>query len=130
MKYQLNDKYFIEYHACRHRRIKLCYALGDDRYIEEELPEVMEGIYVKAFTLFWDETVQYYIIEESDGQKTVTESGILQCKPVKSVMQDSRYERLNEMIMLKTYQKTELLQSKMLEFEHLEHMAGESFTIL
>lgn len=148
-KYQLYDKYFIEYHSQKHSRVKIYYtytepisdapdrpAIGTgqeemgEAYCTEDMTEVYDGIFVKKVTLFAGEAIQYYISEETGRQAEMTESGLLSCEPVQKAMSENRYERINEMIQLKAEGHTDQLQVKMLEYEQLDNTVGQAFTIV
>ena len=70
-KYQLTDKFFLEYHTAPGQQIEVHYRLeAQQEYLADELTEMYDGIYVKDFILFFGEKVQYYILESqtADGQ--------------------------------------------------------------
>ena len=75
---RLLDKSYIEYTTDPRRQVYLHYRLlreqSEDEYITERLPNLFMGIHVKDFMLFYNETLQYYITEEADGDVNVTES--------------------------------------------------------
>lgn len=130
-KYQLDDKYFIEYHTGANRQVWLHAKLRDtDDYQVEEMPEAYEGIYVIEKILFADEAIQYYISEELDGQKAVTKSGVIPCEPMPYRDEMSRYERLNEMLLLHPDRDAERLLIKMQEFAQLNAAVETLFTII
>ncbi len=132
IKYQLKDKYFIEYHTQKNSRVQLHYKMREEagEYVTEEMTEVYEGIFVKEMILFFGEAVQYYISEEIDGQMEVTESDLILCSDTYEETQKSRYERLNEMILLYTTEDTAKLAAKMQEYEQLEDLTEKLFTII
>lgn len=132
VKYQLKDKYFIEYHTERNSRVQLHYKMREDAgdYVTEEMSEVYEGIFVKELILFFGEGVQYYISEETDGQIKVTESDLILCNELYEETPKSCYERLNEMILLNATEDMEKLADRMSEYKQLEKFTERMFTIL
>ena len=68
-KYHLYDKFFVEYHTKADQHVLLNYSVNGGEYHKEEIPEVYDGIYVKAFVLLFGESVSYYISEKLHGEK-------------------------------------------------------------
>ena len=132
LKYQLKDKYYIEYHAQKNSRIQLHYKLLEENsdYLTEEMAEMYDGVFVKEMILFFGDAIQYYITEEIDGQMEVTESDQITCSEVYEEAGGSRYERLNEIILLQTTADMEGLADKMQEYEQLEELTKVLFTTL
>ena len=56
----------ISYKADQH--VLLNYSVNGGEYHKEEIPEVYDGIYVKAFVLLFGESVSYYISEKLHGE--------------------------------------------------------------
>ena len=115
----LKNKVFIEYHTIPGNRVKLHYHF--DKNVEEEtviyrveeMQEMADGIFVKAFDLFHGEVLQYYIIDEIDGKEELTRSDILQgtAEPSK---RDDRFGKLND-IMISLEMQDDVTCDMMLE---------------
>ena len=58
-KYHLYDKFFVEYHTKADQHVLLNYSVNGGEYHKEEIPEVYDGIYVKAFVLLFGESVSF-----------------------------------------------------------------------
>ncbi len=132
-KYQLYDKYYIEYRGQGQVWIHYTFADGsveEADYISEEMTEVYDGVFVKKLTLFLGEEVQYYISEVTDGKTEVTESGMIQCISEKTEAQTGRYGRLNEMIGLLEEGKQDELEERMQAYRRLNHIVQDTFTII
>ena len=77
-KYQLTDKFFLEYHTAPGQQIEVHYRLeAQQEYLADELTEMYDGIYVKDFILFFGEKVQYYILESQTADGQIGASGCL-----------------------------------------------------
>lgn len=128
-KYHLYDKFFVEYHAEPKKRILLHYSFDGVHYKEEELQEVYDGIYVKQFILFFGETVQYYMVENSGGEPKVTESGSISNQ---SVMENEggRYGKLNEMLLHETLEEHEALKRELKNYYGMKCVTEEVFDLL
>lgn len=100
---KLLDRSYIEYTTDPKRQVYLHYRLlrdhEEDEYITERLPNVFMGIHVKDFMLFYNETLQYYITEEADGDVNVTESFHLKYDAKSVEENDSRFNLINMMLM-------------------------------
>lgn len=74
--YQLDDKTFVECRAVPGAKVTLFYRLdtglgAETAYKCEPLKEMYQGIFVRTFTLFYGETLQYYFqIDEGDKDNT------------------------------------------------------------
>lgn len=69
--YQLDDKTFVEYHTSPETLVTLYYSLDTGLgtvpdYKSEPLKNVYEGIFARAFTLFYGETLRYYFQTEDE----------------------------------------------------------------
>ena len=61
-------------------------------YLSEYMQEVYSGVFFKEFVLFFGENLQYYIMEESENEEQLTESGSLQKSDIMNESPDSKYE--------------------------------------
>lgn len=57
-----------------------------------------EGIFTKEFTIFYGDTVQYYITEEENQKGDITESHTLMNDEIDSQAVEGRFEAVNDMI--------------------------------
>ena len=131
-KYQLYDKYFIEYRADTKSQIWLHYAFeGTNEEYTEEMTEVYEGIFVKELILFFGETVTYFISEEKDGGKQTLKSGTLtyEADPA-NAQKAGRYGKINEMLAQSTASDDMDFIEKLTEYERLDTLVDKYFTIL
>ncbi|MDE6903407.1 MAG: hypothetical protein K2P76_00400 [Lachnospiraceae bacterium] len=131
-KYQLFDKYFLEYRSSPGKKVQMRYKSREnqDVYVTEEMTEMYEGIYVKEFILFFGESIQYYISEKQDGEMVVTESGTISGEKTDNFMEEGRYGRLNELFYLREQGSTKGLAQKMQRYRNLLERTEETFTIL
>jgi hypothetical protein len=96
------DKCYITYHADPRKQIYIHYRLlkhNEQEFITERLPNVFLGIHVKEFVLFYHETVQYYITEESEAGTNITESFNIQYDCENPEEDLSKYNQINLMLM-------------------------------
>ncbi|MBO5302578.1 MAG: hypothetical protein J6A92_00850 [Lachnospiraceae bacterium] len=131
-KYQLYDKYYIEYHTKTGKNVVLHYKMRDKdtAYIEEEMTEMQTGIFVKEMVLFFDEAVQYYISEEDGSETETTESGMIRCSEMYEGKNKNRYESLNDMRLAVVTKANEELAAEMSRYRYLREETTRVFTIL
>lgn len=84
-----SDKVFVEYRTQPGSVVRIHYVYdgqevnetqqydSDFTYKIEEMQDMCEGIYVKAFSLFHGDSLQYYISESRAGEENVTQSSTL-----------------------------------------------------
>lgn len=101
---QLNNKFFIEYITDPRHKVNIHYQMDDQNNNEEFITETMEnvylGIHVKAFIVFYNENIHYYITEENqEGQVNITESVEVKLGEDMELDEDTRFNHLNFMLM-------------------------------
>lgn len=79
--YKYEDKVFLEYRTMPGMTVRVHYIIdsGEEEdvcYVTEDMKDLYEGIYVKCFTLFQGEVLQYYITEHTETE-IITQSGEL-----------------------------------------------------
>ena len=84
----------------------------------------------KKMILFFGEEIRYSVLEETDGKMETVQSGSLRCEFQRDTEKKDRYERLNEMLALQEEGAGEELFKKMAEYEQLDRMTNEMFTII
>ena len=132
LKYHLYDKVFLEYRANPHSHVVLNYSRDEDgdKFIKEDMPDVYDGIFVKAFVMFFGETVQYYISEEYAGQVQVSESNRIINNDVYNKDDESRFNLLNQMLISNTLLDDENLHKAMRNYATLDEVTQKAFKVL
>ncbi len=95
------DKYYIEYRTAPGTRVSIHYLFEDGTgtgYVTEEMHHVCYGIYVKEFVIFANETLQYYITEDTDEGEMMMESSEIRLNPEQTVGEDTKYYQLSLII--------------------------------
>lgn len=129
-KYHLYDKFFLEYHDMPGRRVTVNFRMADGAYEAEELTEMYAGIYVKAFILFFGETVQYYITVADRTQQEVLESNCIRNSDVLESEDKGRYAMLNEMQLQSALGDAEALKRQMKKYYEMTKVTEEVFQLL
>lgn len=147
-RYLLHDKVFLEYRTNPDRRVRLAYSLAKEedgppqpafwgdavhtcpRAEEgwEDMEQMYEGIFVKAFVVFEGEMVLWHIREEDQGQPVYTGEGRLRALE-SGEGESSRYGLLNQMGKFALGQE-ESLPLLYQEYKTIQTKAEELFRLL
>lgn len=128
-RYHLYDRRFVEYRTAPGRQVNIHYS-REDVFVEEEMTEMYEGIFVKEFVVFFGDEIQYYISEETGVESTVTESGSIGCHELVAEGTESRYDMLNAMEMRLTMQDMDELERMMRYYDSLQTGNERRFRIM
>lgn len=131
---EMMDKTVVEYRARAGARANIHYLImGEDgvasEYLTEPMREVCSGVCFKEFVLFFGETLQYYIMEEGDGQEQLTESGNLQKSDIHGDALDWRYEMINDILISKTLEDYDTLDGLLDEYYRREYLYENLFEL-
>uniref|UniRef100_UPI004055EAAF DUF5717 family protein n=1 Tax=Agathobacter sp. TaxID=2021311 RepID=UPI004055EAAF len=132
-KYHLYDKTFLEYRTENPNSHVLLHYSRDEHgteFIKEEMQEVYEGIFVRAFVMFFGESIQYYISEEYENQVQVTECNRIINHDVYNKNDESRYSLLNQMLISNTLQEDADLLRSMKQYAEYEEITKTVFKLL
>ena len=126
---RIMEQCYITYHSDPGKQVYLHYRSQqqDERdYITERMPNIFYGIHVKEFMLFYHETIQYYITEESEENVKTTEIRCLKntCEPQED---GSNYQQINQMLKAMEQQEGDTLFTMMEDYLKKEHLVGECF---
>lgn len=132
---QLLDKTMIEYRANPKHKVMIHYIIEKDEdenveYKKEEMINMFEGIFVKAFVLFFGEKLQYYITEESDTNEQLTESGTISKSDITYGTADSKFQCINDCVISKTLQDYDTVDHLIEEYMEKNFMVDKLFTLL
>ncbi|MBQ7359118.1 MAG: hypothetical protein IJW63_03365 [Lachnospiraceae bacterium] len=129
------DKTIIEYRVKPGSKAIIHYVLQRDEtdngeYLTEEMEEAYGGVCYKVFTLFFGESLQYYVVEETDGEEQLTESGTIQKSDIESTEGTGKYGVINDMLISRTLRDYETMDALMEEYYHKDFMAQELFKLI
>lgn len=132
LKYHLEDKVFLEYRTDPRKHVVLHYSRDEDgnEFHREDMPDVYDGIFVEQFVLFFGDVVQYYITEEFGNQVEVKVSNRLTSNAVWSDKDDSRFNMINQMLILDTLADYDQLTRAMETYEKLDEVTRKAFHLL
>jgi hypothetical protein len=125
---KLLNKCFITYITNPVNQVYIHYRLSEQQdYITERMENVYMGIHVKEFTLFYQETIHYYITEGSADKEAVAETFLLQFDPEATHDEDSRYNQINLMLMAMEIKDDSTLLELMENYIQKEYLAESCF---
>lgn len=131
-KYFIYDKAFLQYESTPGAHVVLHYSRDEDgeELNSEDMVEMYDGIYVKAFVIFFGELIRYYITEEHDNSIEVKESNRLTCNNIPGDNDHSRYDLINEMIISDTLSDETTLKSNIDEYKRLDAATKRLFKLI
>ena len=131
-KYFIYDKAFLQYESTPGAHVVLHYSRDEDgeEFNSEDMVEMYNGIYVKAFVIFFGELIRYYITEEHDNSIEVKESNRLTCSNIPGDNDHSRYNLINEMIISDTLSDETTLKSNIDEYKRLDAATKRLFKLI
>lgn len=88
----------IEYITNPERKVEIHYIFGTDDYVDQEMFNAFEGIFVKEFTMFYGEEIKYYITELIAGNEQVVESGTYRRKDITESKARNSFDIMNEIL--------------------------------
>lgn len=132
LKYHLYDKVFLEYRTNPHSHVVLHYSRDEDgdTFLQEDMLDVYDGIFVKSFVMFFGEAIQYYISEEYGNEVEVTESNRIVNNDVYNKNDESRYNLLNQMLISNTLQEETELYQAMKQYAGFDEVTQKVFKLL
>lgn len=130
----LADKTIIEYHAAPGNRAFIHYIMEKEpgepgEYRTEEMTEVYGGVCFKEFQLFFGESIQYYIMEESENGSLLTESDTIQKSDIEKGMDNSRYSMVNDIAIAQTLQDYDTIDDLLTEYGRMSYMTQRLFNL-
>lgn len=126
------DKTMVEYRVSPGGRAVIHYVIQSEgseetEYCKEEMRDMFGGICVKEFVLFFGERLQYYITEEIESGEQLTKSGTINKSDIGQENLESRFSMLNDIMIGKTLQDYDTVDSLLQEYYRQEHMVEQIF---
>lgn len=131
----LSERTIVEYRTNPGSRVMIHYVWqkeGRDtvQYKQQEMVHMYGGIFAKSFVLFYGEKLQYYITEEINGVRSLTESAAISKNDVAREDQDNRFSILNDVVLSCALQDYDTLDKLMEEYVKKSYLAKKLFEFL
>lgn len=128
------DKTVIEYRGRPDRHPVIHYLIedrvpGEEEYRREVMQEMYEGIYTKAFVLFFGEKVRYYITEQNEGEEIVILRGS-QSADAPGKKKGSRFSMINAIVAGRVLGDDERVDHLLEEYFKKEYVVSTLFPLL
>lgn len=129
-----SDKTIIEYKTDPGMSVWIHYIIETENgesseYVTEEMREMYGGIYAKPFTLFYGETLLYYVTESDEGEEALTESGSVQKSDISNGVSNSRFSDINDIVAAKSLQDYETVNEMIYENRKKTHIISKAFRL-
>lgn len=134
----LKNKVFVEYRTNVGKRVKIHYHFDMDCakdeqtktvYRVEDMQEMVDGIFVRAFYLFQGESLEYYITEEINGEEELTMSDIL-LGTMNESSQKGRFSALNDIVVSMSMQDDVTAQLLLEDYVRQDYFVRELFRVM
>ena len=127
VQYHLQDKMIIEYRSTPGRKVILHYSRQGETEKSVLMKEAFEGIYTKEFTVFYKDTLEWYVTEESEtGSKEIQKQSCT-CTTLPGHHGVSAYDLINQMIAAREKGDLEQLKTLMEQYRQQEYLATTMF---
>lgn len=132
---RMRDKTIVEYRAHPGARVVIHYVIEreegeDSEYLTEEMQQVYGGVCFRAFTLFFGEGLQYYIVEEMNGEEQLTESGNIRKNDIAGGIEEGKFDLLNDIVVGRTLQDYETVDQLLEEYYYKDYMCERLFKLM
>lgn len=98
LPYNMIDQTVVEYRANPAGRVEIHYAKNGEEEMTTEVMQCVGGVFVKNFTLFYGESLQYYFTEEQNGQEVCSETASLLCSNLNPEQTEGRFDYINDIL--------------------------------
>ncbi len=127
------DQTVVDYRTVPGRQVSISYAIEDSgkgtRLLTEAMETVLPGVYVKSFTLFYGERLEYFF-NETDGEETTTSARrILEISNPYEYHDGSRYNLLNNVVMAGRQNESDKQKRLVAEYIKKQKLAENLFYI-
>lgn len=127
------DKFYVQYIGDPSHKPSIHYRLIEHKkedFIVEKMKNVYLGIHVKEFVLFYNEELQYYITENTEGEGNITESMVITLDSDIEEEEENKYNAINLMLMTKDIQDEKTLIEMMEQYIKNQYISTHLFHIL
>lgn len=128
LPFNMIDQTVVEYRADPSAKVEIHYVLNED--FASETAEVMKncgGVFVKNFTLFYGDSLQYYFTEEYSGEQRQTEQQHLLCSSINPDQTECRFDYLNDMLASRELHDMATMKKRMYGYTVQDYVGGQLF---
>ena len=121
---RIAGKHYVEYYANPEKKVFITYAFSKKdglKFITEPMRQVYAGIFVKELVLFYNEELDYYIYEENQGQKVITQSDSVILEDIPDDTGENKQNLLNLLLLALELQDDKTMLEVMEEYIKRKH---------
>ncbi len=121
---RVSGKYYVEYHANPKKKVYISYAFAKKeglKFVTEPMKQIYPGIFVKELILFYNEELEYYIFEEEQGKKTITQSDSVTLEGIPEDTGENKQNLLNVLLLALEMQDDKTLLAGMEDYIKRKH---------
>lgn len=131
----LENRYYIEYKTNPRHKVVLHYFIEDEEmgegFEEEEMTNLFKGIFVKSFTLFQNETLQYYVEEfTEEGTSVIAESITVKGDELFSGENEDEFSQINMMLIAREMKDEKTVLTLLRQYEKNEYAMKNVFKMI
>ena len=121
---RISGKHYVEYYASPKKKVFISYAFAKKdglKFVTEPMRQIYSGIFVKELVLFYNDELDYYIYEEEQGNKVITQSDCVVVEDISDDTGESKQNLLNLLLLAKEVQDDKTLLEVMEEYIKRKH---------
>lgn len=130
---QVYNRVLVEYKGTPGVKTVINYVISKENeepggYSREDMMDMYGGVYVKQFLLFFGESLQYYITEESNNGPQLTESATISRNDAMSENSGDRYSLVNDIAIASTLKDYDTAMMLLEEYKYKEYLVDNIFS--
>ena len=121
---RIAGKHYVEYYASPEKKVFISYAFSKKdglEFVTEPMLQIYAGIFVKELVLFYNEELYYYIYEENQGQKVITQSDSVILEDIPDDTGENKQNLLNLLLLALELQDDKTMLEVMEEYIKRKH---------
>lgn len=128
LPFNMIDQTIVEYRADPAAKVEIHYYLNEDAASEEtEIMKNCGGVFVKNFTLFYGDSLQYYFTEECNGEHRQSEHQHLLCSSINPERTEGRFDYLNDMLASRELHDMATMKKRMHGYTVQDYVGSQLF---
>ena len=118
MSWSVMENTVVEYRTDYNKKVYIHYILTTEdvehkEFITEEMTQIFKGVFVCRIMMFFGENLMYYITEDGDSGESLTESRNYYIADENVDVNETRYSRLNEILVCKEMKEESTIREMM-----------------
>ena len=132
---QWQDKTVIEYRTNPNSKVVIHYMLeqNEDKpseFKKEEMVNMYGGIFQKSFSIFYGETLQYYITEVTDRKEQLTQSGAISRSDMIGETSEGAFHLINDLVIANSMRDYETADQLLREYYLAKYRMKDLFHVI